>query len=149
MLRRVLRREEEGFDSLRDYFLTWNDLSRERLQQQAERFLDAVTAPAPAQRGARAGEQARVAGPAGGYAHAAGLPEPVEREVLLAFLQELAAVLRVRLRSAGQVHLLRAWSSELDQSAARVTELRIQPRHALQSLGSTMRAAAHAGGAPA
>ena len=149
VLRRVFRREEEGFDSLRGYFLTWNDLGQERLQQQAERFLDAVTAPAPEPRGPRAEEQAWVAGPAGGYAHAAGLPEPVEREVLLAFLEELAAALRVRLRRAGQVHLLRAWSSEIDQSAARVTELRIQPRHALQSLGSTMRAAARAGGAPA
>jgi DNA polymerase-3 subunit gamma/tau len=139
VLRRVFDRPDGEPGSLRGYFLNWNDLSREQLREHAQRFLEAVGG----------GGQAGIAGPSGGYAQAAGLPERLDRELLLAFLEELAAALRGRLRDGGPVPVLRAWSTELAHSAARVTELRLQPRHVLQSLGYAMRAAAHRGGAPA
>ena len=75
---------------------------------------------------------------------AAGLPERVERERLLVFLDELAEQLRVRLRGGGPPALLQDWTRQVDQCAARVAALRIQPRHALQSLGSALRRAAGA-----
>lgn len=134
VLRRIFRREEQNDASLRDYFLIWQDFGAEILSEQAARFLAAVTEPP-------AGES-WVAGPPGGYAHAAGLPERLERERLLAFLEQLAEELRVRLRGDRPPAMLHAWAWQVDQCVARVTMLRLQPRHALQSLGSALRAAA-------
>ena len=135
VLRRIFRREPEPAASLRDYFLTWQEFGAERLSAQVTRFLAAVTDRPP-------DGQAWVAGPPGGYAHAAGLPERLERERLLAFLEQLSEELRTQLRQGRPPVLLHAWARQVDQCVARVTTLRIQPRHALQSLGSTLRAAA-------
>lgn len=136
VLRRIFRREEQTHASLRDYFLTWQNFGAEILAEQATRFLAAVTDEPPA-------GQSWVAGPPGGYAHAAGLPERLERERLLAFLEQLAEELRARLRRDRPPAMLHAWAWQVDQCVARVTLLRIQPRHALQSLGSALRAAAY------
>ena len=140
VLRRIFRREPEPAASLRDYFLTWQEFGAERLSAQATRFLAAVTDPPPK-------GQPWIAGPPGGYAHAAGLPERLERERLLAFLEQLSEELRTQLRQGRPPALLQAWAWQVDQCVARVTALRIQPRHALQGLGSALRAAA--GPAPA
>ncbi len=140
VLRRIFRREPEPAVSLRDYFLTWQEFGAERLSAQATRFLAAVTDPPP-------DGQSWIAGPPGGYAHAAGLPERLERERLLAFLEQLSEELRTQLRQGRPAALLQAWAWQVDQCVARVTTLRIQPRHALQGLGSALRAAA--GAAPA
>ena len=83
-----------------------------------------------------------IAGPPGGYAHAAGLPERLERERLLAFLEQLSEELRTQLRQGRPPALLQSWAWQVDQCVARMTALRIQPRHALQGLGSALRAAA-------
>ena len=135
VLRRVFRREQQTATSLRDYFLTWQEFGAEQLNTQVTRFLAAVTDPAPQ-------EQGWIAGPTGGYAHAAGLPERLERERLLAFLEQLAEELRTQLRQGRTPALLQAWTRQVDQCVARVTALRIQPRHALQALGSALREAA-------
>lgn len=134
VLRRIFRREEQADASLRDYFLTWQEFGAELLTGQVNRFLAAVTDPAPA-------GQRRPGGPPGGYLQAAGLPERLERERLLAFLEQLAEELRARLRRSGAPALFHTWARQVDQCAARVTELRIQPRHALQDLGCALRAA--------
>ena len=135
VLRRIFRRKEEEFTSLRGFFLLWQEFSTERLHGQVTRFLAAVTDPVPEGQG-------WVAGPPGGYARAAGLPERLEREGLLAFLEELAEELRAQLRRGWAPALLRVWAEQVDQCVARVTTLRIQPRHALQSLASALRSAA-------
>lgn len=140
VLRRIFRREPEPAASLRDFFLTWQEFGGERLSAQVTRFLAAVTDPPP-------DGQSWIAGPPGGYAHAAGLPERLERERLLAFLEQLSEELRIQLRQGRPPALLQAWARQVDQCVARVTTLRIQPRHALQGLGSVLRAAA--GPAPA
>lgn len=135
VLRRIFRREQHEAASLRDYFLTWQEFGAELLTGQVTRFLAAATEPPPA-------GQRWVAGPPGGYAQAAGLPERLERERLLAFLEHVSEELRARLRQGRTPALLQTWIWQVDQCVARVTELRIQPRHALQSLGSSLRAAA-------
>lgn len=137
VLRRIFRREQEQAASLRDYFLTWQEFGAELLAGQVTRFLAAATEPPPA-------GQRWIAGPPGGYAHAAGLPERLERERLLAFLEHVSEELRARLRQGRTPALLQTWIWQVDQCVARVTELRIQPRHALQNLGSSLRAAARA-----
>lgn len=137
VLRRIFRREQEQVASLRDYFLTWQEFDAELLTGQVTRFLAAATEPPPA-------GQRWIAGPPGGYAHAAGLPERLERERLLAFLEHVSEELRARLRQGRTPALLQTWIWQVDQCVARVTELRIQPRHALQNLGSSLRAAARA-----
>jgi DNA polymerase-3 subunit gamma/tau len=140
VLRRIFRREQETPSSLRDYFLTWQEFGAESLSVQVTRFLAAVTDPPPS-------GQRWIAGPPGGYAHAAGLPERLERERLLAFLEQLSEELRTQLRQGRPPALLQSWAWQVDQCVARMTALRIQPRHALQGLGSALRAAA--GPAPA
>ena len=135
VLARIFRIEEQAPGTLRSYFLSWGEVDAGELRAQVERFLAAATATD----GDRDGW---VAGPPGGYAEAAGLPQRVERERLLVFLDELAAQLRVRLRGGGSPALLQGWARQVDQCAARVAALRIQPRHALQSLGSALRRSA-------
>jgi DNA polymerase-3 subunit gamma/tau len=135
VLARIFRTEEQAPDTLRGFFLSWGEVDAGELREQVERFLAAATAT----EGDRDGW---VAGPPGGYAEAAGLPQRVERERLLVFLDELAAQLRVRLRGGGSAALLQGWARQVDQCAARVAALRIQPRHALQSLGSALRRSA-------
>ena len=135
VLRRIFRREQETPSSLRDYFLTWQEFGAESLSAQVTRFLAAVTDPPPS-------GQRWIAGPPGGYAHAAGLPERLERERLLAFLEQLSEELRTQLRQGRPPALLQSWAWQVDQCVARMTALRIQPRHALQGLGSALRAAA-------
>lgn len=135
VLARIFRTEEQAPDTLRGFFLSWGEVDAGELREQVERFLAAATATD----GDRDGW---VAGPPGGYAEAAGLPQRVERERLLVFLDELAAQLRARLRGGGSPALLQGWARQVDQCAARVAALRIQPRHALQSLGSALRRSA-------
>ena len=135
VLARIFRTEEQAPATLRGYFLSWGEVNAGELREQVERFLAAATATD----GDRDGW---VAGPPGGYAEAAGLPQRVERERLLVFLDELAAQLRGRLRGGGSAALLQGWARQVDQCAARVAALRIQPRHALQSLGSALRRSA-------
>ena len=135
VLARIFRTEEQAPDTLRGFFLSWGEVDAGELRGQVERFLAAATATD----GDRDGW---VAGPPGGYAEAAGLPQRVERERLLVFLDELAAQLRARLRGGGSPALLQGWARQVDQCAARVAALRIQPRHALQSLGSALRRSA-------
>ena len=141
VLRRIFRQEQQEGVSLRDFFLTWQEFGAERLQTQVDRFLAAVTDPPPQGQG-------WISGPPGGYAHAAGLPERLERERLLAFLEQLAEELRAQLRRGRGPALLQAWAGQVDQCVARVTTLRIQPRHALQGLGSALRNTAGAVSAP-
>ena len=117
--------------TLRGFFLSWDEVDAQQLREQVERFLAAAAGC-----GDRDGW---VAGPPGGYAEAAGLPQRVERDRLLVFLDELAEQLRIRLRGGAPPALLHDWARHVDQCAARVAALRIQPRHALQSLGSTLR----------
>ena len=136
VLTRIFRQDEQAGATLRGFFLAWGDVDARQLRDQVDRFLAAAT-----EAGDRDGW---VAGPPGGYAEAAGLPERVERERLLAFLDELAEQLRVRLRGGGPAALLKNWAGQVDQCAARVAALRIQPRHALQSLGSALRRTAGA-----
>jgi DNA polymerase-3 subunit gamma/tau len=137
VLTRIFRQEGQDGATLRSFFLSWGDVDGRQLRDQVARFLAAATEP----NGDRDGW---VAGPPGGYAEAAGLPERVERERLLLFLDELAEQLRVRLRGGVPAALLQQWAGQVDQCAARVAALRIQPRHALQSLGSTLRRTAGA-----
>ena len=132
VLTRIFRQDEQAAPSLRSFFLSWGDVDAQQLREQADRFLAAVT-------GGEDDHDDWVAGPPGGYAEAAGLPQRVERERLLVFLDELAEQLRARLRAGGPPALLQDWAGQVDQCAARVSELRVQPRHALQSLGSALR----------
>lgn len=135
VLTRIFRTEQRPGATLRGFFLSWGEVDADQLRDQVERFLAAATAPDDDRDG-------WVAGPPGGYAEAAGLPQRVERERLLVFLDELAEQLRVRLRGGGSPALLQGWARQVDQCAARVAALRIQPRHALQSLGSALRRSA-------
>ena len=137
VLTRIFRRDERAEGSLRSFFLSWQEGETGTLQGQVTGFLDAVT-----ERGAD--RQGWIAGPPGGYAHAAGFPERTERERVLAFLDELTEELRGRLRGGGPSALLHSWAQQVDQCAERVSTLRIHPRHALQSLGGALRAAADA-----
>ena len=141
VLTRIFRQDEQAAGTagtLRGFFLSWGDVDAQQLRAQVDRFLAAAS-------GRDDDRDGWVAGPPGGYAEAAGLPQRVERERLLAFLDELAEQLRVRLRGGGQPALLQGWARQVDQCAARVAALRIQPRHALQSLGSALRRTAGAG----
>ena len=141
VLTRIFRQDEQAAGTagtLRGFFLSWGDVDAQQLRVQVDRFLAAAS-------GRDDDRDGWVAGPPGGYAEAAGLPQRVERERLLAFLDELAEQLRVRLRGGGQPALLQGWARQVDQCAARVAALRIQPRHALQSLGSALRRTAGAG----
>ncbi len=141
VLTRIFRQDEQAAGTagtLRGFFLSWGDVDAQQLREQVDRFLAAAS-------GRDDDRDGWVAGPPGGYAEAAGLPQRVERERLLAFLDELAEQLRVRLRGGGQPALLQGWARQVDQCAARVAALRIQPRHALQSLGSALRRTAGAG----
>ena len=137
VLTRIFRREGQAEGTLRAFFLAWSDVDSHQLRDQVDRFLAAATATGDDCDG-------WVAGPPGGYAEAAGLPQRVERERLLVFLDELAEQLRVRLRAGGPAARLQAWARQVDQCAARVAALRIQPRHALQSLGGELRRTAGA-----
>ena len=137
VLARIFRRDEPAASTLRGFLLSWGDLDAQQLREQVERFLAAA--------GRDDDCDGWVAGPPGGYAEAAGLPQRVERERLLAFLDELAEQLRGRLRGGGPPALLQGWARQVDQCAARVAALRIQPRHALQSLGSALRRSGAAG----
>ena len=132
VLARIFRTEQPAGGTLRGFFLSWGEVDAGELREQVARFLAAATAPHDDRDG-------WVAGPPGGYAEAAGLPQRVERERLLVFLDELAEQLRAHLRGGGPPALLQGWARQVDQCAARVAALRIQPRHALQSLGSTLR----------
>ena len=132
VLTRIFRHQEGEGGTLRGFYQSWGDVDGRQLRGQVDRFLAAATA-------ADGDGDGWVAGPPGGYAEAAGLPQRVERERLLAFLDELAEQLRVRLRAGGPPAPLQSWARQVDQCAARVAALRIQPRHALQSLGSALR----------
>ena len=136
VLARIFRQEQhEGQDeygrTLRGFFQSWGDVDVQQLRDQVDRFLAAATGSGD--------DDGWVAGPPGGYGEASGLPERVDRERLLAFLDELTEQLRARLRGGGPPALLQAWAGQVDQCAARVAALRIQPRHALQSLGGALR----------
>ncbi len=140
VLTRIFRQDERAGDSLRSFFLSWHEVGAGKLHDQVTAFLAAVTDHS-------ADRQGWISGPPGGYAQAAGFPERVERERLLAFLDELAEELRMRLGAGGPPALLHSWALQVDQCMKRVSTLRIQPRHALQSLGSTLHGAAAAAAA--
>ena len=135
VLTRILRQEQGEGGTLRGFYLSWGDVDAQQLRDQVDRFLAAAT-------GLDGNREGWVAGPPGGYAEVAGLAQRVERERLLAFLEELAEQLRMRLREGGPPALLQHWARQVDQCAARVAALRIQPRHALQSLGIALRRSA-------
>lgn len=131
VLRRVFHLKDPELESVQDFFLGLQNIGTDLLEKQVASFVVAV-ADSVSQRGKW------INGPPGGFINAIGMSERLEREQLRLFLEQLSEKLRRDLREGQSSFTLQAWFKAIERCMRQVVVFHVQPRHALQALGTTL-----------
>jgi DNA polymerase III delta prime subunit len=130
VLKRIFQETGEGYESLRAYFLYWQEVNPDRLAALARRFVEASL---PESREQQAGE-----------AVLAEIDEHLDRKrgraFAVSFLEELLRQLRPLLREEGvDVFRLRCWSAAIRRHREALEVYNQHPRLTLESLFYTLK----------
>jgi len=132
VLAKIFRREGDGPQSLRGFFLSWKAINPETLAAHAERFLRCVS---------DAGESVDILSELSEiFPERGGAGRPV-KETGISFLEELAELLRRAARDAGEVEPLEQWRDALRDAQMRMDVLNMAPQAVVESLFYRMRGA--------
>jgi DNA polymerase-3 subunit gamma/tau len=136
VMRKIFRDDPPRYPGLRSLFLAWRAINPERLAALAARFVDLAKEAGDGSADILR-EMAEV------IPDRRGPRDRSAREAAASFLEELAALLRARVRAGDTaLEVLESWGQALRDASARLEALNMTPSTVLEALFLSMRAAA-------